>query len=63
MEPLNHRLAIPEPGQSVMLYAFGIGWDLPSATGRGLVIVGGGCGSEPLRPVVLAALADREWAG
>ncbi|MVU78258.1 oxidoreductase [Nocardia sp. ET3-3] len=38
---------------------FGTGWDLDSATGRDLVIVGGGVGFAPLRPVVLEALARR----
>ncbi|WP_225731362.1 MULTISPECIES: FAD/NAD(P)-binding protein [unclassified Nocardia] len=38
---------------------FGTGWDLASAAGRDLVIVGGGVGLAPLRPVVLGALADR----
>ncbi|MCX4092463.1 FAD/NAD(P)-binding protein [Nocardia sp. alder85J] len=39
---------------------FGTGWDPESAAGRDLVIVAGGVGLAPLRPVVLAALADRE---
>lgn len=38
---------------------FGTTWDLPSATGRDLVIVAGGVGLAPLRPVVLGALAGR----
>ncbi|MFR9749666.1 FAD/NAD(P)-binding protein [Nocardia sp. 004] len=39
---------------------FGTGWDLASAAGNDLVIVGGGVGLAPLRPVVLGALAARE---
>lgn len=39
---------------------FGAGWDLESAVGRDLVIVAGGIGLAPLRPVLLAALAARE---
>ncbi|KZM75140.1 oxidoreductase [Nocardia terpenica] len=39
---------------------FGTGWDIESAAGRDLVVVGGGVGLAPLRPVVLGALADRE---
>lgn len=39
---------------------FGVGWDPESAIGRDLVIVGGGVGLAPLRPVVLGALADRD---
>jgi len=38
---------------------FGTTWDLPSATGRDLLIVAGGVGLAPLRPVMLGALADR----
>ena len=37
---------------------FGTGWQLPSAAGRDLVIVAGGIGLAPLRPVVLEALAS-----
>lgn len=39
---------------------FGTGWEVESAIGHDLVIVGGGVGLAPLRPVVLAALADRD---
>ncbi len=38
---------------------FGTGWELESAAGRDVVIVGGGVGLAPLRPVILAALAQR----
>jgi NAD(P)H-flavin reductase len=38
---------------------FGTTWDLPSAAGRDLLIVAGGVGLAPLRPVVLGALAGR----
>ncbi|WP_109522653.1 MULTISPECIES: FAD/NAD(P)-binding protein [Nocardia] len=38
---------------------FGTGWDLESAAGGDLVIVGGGVGMAPLRPAVLAALSAR----
>lgn len=40
---------------------FGTRWELPS--GRDLVIVAGGVGLAPLRPVVHAALADRDRFG
>lgn len=39
---------------------FGTTWDLASATSRDLVIVAGGVGLAPLRPVVLGALAGRD---
>ena len=38
---------------------FGTSWDIASAAGRDLVIVAGGVGLAPLRPVVLGALASR----
>lgn len=42
---------------------FGTDWDLASCTGRDLVIVAGGCGLAPLRPVILQALSDRSAFG
>jgi NAD(P)H-flavin reductase len=42
---------------------FGTGWDLASAAGRDIVIVAGGIGLAPLRPVVLSAVADRSRYG
>jgi NAD(P)H-flavin reductase len=38
---------------------YGTGWELAGAVGQDVVIVAGGVGLAPLRPVVLAALADR----
>jgi anaerobic sulfite reductase subunit B len=38
---------------------YGTDWDVPSAAGQDLVIVAGGIGLAPLRPVVSAALAER----
>ncbi len=108
LQPIGAALPAPQPGEFMMMYAFGIGevaisvsgvpgasddaivhtvravgavsralhdaqpgteiglrgpfgtsWGIDSATGRDLVIVAGGVGLAPLRPVVLAALADR----
>ncbi|MBO0882587.1 MAG: FAD/NAD(P)-binding protein [Mycobacterium sp.] len=42
---------------------FGTDWDLVSCAGRDLVIVAGGCGLAPLRPVILQALAQRSRFG
>ena len=39
---------------------FGTTWDLPSAAGHDLVIVAGGVGLAPLRPVIHGALAERD---
>ncbi|MCU7729483.1 FAD/NAD(P)-binding protein [Actinoplanes sp. KI2] len=42
---------------------FGTAWDLPDADGGDVVIVAGGIGLAPLRPVVRAALAERSRYG
>lgn len=42
---------------------FGTAWDLEGARGRDVVVVAGGLGLAPLRPVVLALLADRSSYG
>lgn len=110
LEPVTAALPNPQPGQFMMLYAFGVGevaisvcglpgggaithtiravgavssalcgaepgstvgvrgpfgtsWGLSEAAGRDLVIVAGGVGLAPLRPVLLGALADRDRYG
>jgi anaerobic sulfite reductase subunit B len=42
---------------------FGTDWGLDRAAGHDLVLVAGGIGLAPLRPVLLAALAERERYG
>lgn len=42
---------------------FGAGWDLAAARGRDVLIVAGGIGLAPLRPVLQACLADRDAYG
>jgi NAD(P)H-flavin reductase len=42
---------------------FGTDWDLPSAAGADLLFVAGGVGLAPLRPAILAALANRAGHG
>lgn len=42
---------------------FGIGWSLSAAVGRDVLIIAGGIGLAPLRPVVLEALAAPERYG
>lgn len=42
---------------------FGSGWDLGKAAGRDVVIVAGGIGLAPLRPVIYQLLAERERYG
>lgn len=110
LEPVSAALPTPQPGQFMMLYAFGVGeiaisvsgvpadgtlmhtiravgavsralcavgrgavvgvrgpfgtrWGLGDAEGRDLVIVAGGVGLAPLRPVVVGALAQRDRYG
>ncbi len=112
LDPVREPLDAPQPGEFMMMYAFGIGeiaisvsgvptvddasithtirsvgavsralhdaqpdtvigmrgpfgtsWGLAEATGRDLVIVAGGVGLAPLRPVVLGALAERDRFG
>jgi len=112
LEPVSAALPTPQPGQFMMLYAFGVGeiaisvsgdptvtdgtimhtiravgavsralcavgpgaavgvrgpfgtrWGLDEAEGRDLVIVAGGVGLAPLRPVVVGALAQRDRYG
>lgn len=61
---VSRALHNTEPGTVVGVRGpFGTHWDLGSCVGRDLVIVAGGCGLAPLRPVILAALADRASFG
>ncbi|MFD2417078.1 FAD/NAD(P)-binding protein [Amycolatopsis pigmentata] len=55
--------ALHDAGPGTVLGArgpFGTDWDIGSAAGRDLVVVAGGVGLAPLRPVVLSALARRD---
>jgi len=61
---VSAALCAAEPGSMLgMRGPFGTSWGLEEATGRDLVIVAGGVGLAPLRPVVLGALADRDRYG
>jgi anaerobic sulfite reductase subunit B len=55
--------AVPPGGLIGVRGPFGTGWDVPSAAGRDIVIVAGGIGLAPLRPVALTVLADRSRYG
>jgi NAD(P)H-flavin reductase len=58
--PVSHALCGLVPGRPVGLRGpFGTDWPLAAAEGRDLVVVGGGIGLAPLRPVVRRVLADR----
>jgi NAD(P)H-flavin reductase len=55
---VTRALCDARPGTTVGVRGpYGTDWDVPSAAGRDLVIMAGGIGLAPLRPVVLAALA------
>jgi NAD(P)H-flavin reductase len=56
--PVTRALHAMQPGCPVGVRGpFGTGWDLARATGRDLLVVAGGIGLAPLRPVLLHALA------
>ena len=61
---VTRALHAAQPGSLIGVRGpFGTSWDVPSAAGRDVVIVAGGIGLAPLRPVVLTALADRSRYG
>jgi NAD(P)H-flavin reductase len=61
---VSAALCAAEPGSTLGVRGpFGTTWGLQEAIGRDLVIVAGGVGLAPLRPVVLGALADRDRYG
>ena len=61
---VSRALRAAQPGSLIGVRGpFGTSWDVPSAAGQDIVIVAGGIGLAPLRPVVLTALADRSSYG
>jgi len=61
---VSAALCAAQPGATVGVRGpFGTGWGLDRAAGRDLVIVAGGVGLAPLRPVVLGALSQRDHYG
>ncbi len=61
---VSAALCAAEPGSTVGVRGpFGTSWGLEKSVGRDLIVVAGGVGLAPLRPVVLGALADRERYG
>ena len=61
---VTHALCTAEPGSLLGVRGpFGHGWDLDAARGRDVVVVAGGIGLAPLRPVVHTVLAARENFG
>jgi NAD(P)H-flavin reductase len=61
---VSAALCATQPGATVGVRGpFGTGWGLDTAVGRDLLVVAGGVGLAPLRPVVLGALAERDRYG
>ena len=61
---VTRALCAAQPGGLIGVRGpFGTGWDVASAADRDIVVVAGGIGLAPLRPVVLTALADRSRYG
>lgn len=61
---VSGKLHDAAPGTVIGLRGpFGTGWGVQDAAHRDLVIVAGGVGLAPLRPVILAALDDRDRFG
>lgn len=58
---VTRALCALTPGRMLGLRGpFGVGWRVPAAAGADLVVIGGGIGLAPLRPIVEHALANRE---
>ncbi|MFE0876041.1 FAD/NAD(P)-binding protein [Streptomyces smyrnaeus] len=61
---ISARLASLEAGAPVGVRGpFGTGWKMTSATGRDVLIVAGGLGLAPLRPLITAALSAPQRYG
>jgi NAD(P)H-flavin reductase len=61
---VTHALAHVKRGGIVGVRGpFGTGWDVERAVGRDVVILAGGIGMAPLRPVLYAILAERDRFG
>lgn len=61
---VTKTLCASQPGQVLGVRGpYGRGWDVDGARGHDLVLVAGGIGLAPLRPVVHAVLADRAAFG
>jgi NAD(P)H-flavin reductase len=61
---VTNALHATQPGSVIGVRGpYGTTWDVPSAAGHDLVIVAGGIGIAPLRPVIRAVVADRSRYG
>ena len=62
--PVSAALAALKEGAALAVRGpFGVGWPMSEATGRDVVIVAGGLGIAPLRPVLYRLLAERARYG
>jgi|UniRef100_A0A8J4HFQ6 NAD(P)H-flavin reductase len=62
--PVSAALSRLTPGDTVWLRGpFGVGWPLAELAGRDVVVVSGGLGLAPLRPVLHRLLAERARYG
>jgi NAD(P)H-flavin reductase len=58
--PVSEAFRRAQPGEWIGVRGpFGVGWPMDRARGRTLLLVAGGIGLAPLRPVIYAALRDR----
>ncbi|MBC9715933.1 FAD/NAD(P)-binding protein [Streptomyces sp. TRM66268-LWL] len=61
---VSQGLCAARPGSILGLRGpYGTGWDLGQALGQDVLVVAGGIGLAPLRPLIHAALADRKAYG
>ncbi len=61
---VSRALHDAQPGEVIgMRGPFGTNWGVAEAAGRDLIIVAGGVGLAPLRPIVVEALASRDRFG
>ncbi|MFD5319219.1 FAD/NAD(P)-binding protein [Streptomyces sp. NPDC127098] len=62
--PVSRALTESRPGRHVGVRGpFGIGWDLPAARGHDVLVIAGGLGLAPLRPLLLRALGEPQAYG
>jgi len=62
--PATKALTASKPGEIVGIRGpLGVGWPIERAIGRDVVVVTGGIGLAPLRPLIDAVLADRSKFG